>query len=922
MLLRASPCQRKPREASHIPQFSCGASTPTMAPNAKPMTSQSSTDSIQSVSVASVQLNSERNVTYGVNYSKSLSSISEFVTSSRKSDWNATVESTVDSTVRVLGESRKTAQSSSRSNDSDHHHTTTCNSALNRITSVGNTSDPLSPARNDGKTIDAKKVNFAGPTTRTGTPQSVRKSRRQPKPKAFLLSSPTDRSATTNQTQLKSRVRYDINLVPYVKKSPTFVQYWRSMTQNNKNGQMWTRAGKTGDTDTANSSKKRDLPPRMRNSQETVCQIKHDLLLPEVQIELRPFDGDETVVWIPESRQQWEDCLSELTAVCKSAAFRKYQRASAITAAKEKNRNGSSNDDIPMRPFCAPLASDYIRDRIDIDDPLIGYQIRHKIGGWLQGFIMFTNFTTWSHYFKWDSMHHASGVQQVAASTANKCMVDADGSLASQLEHQQRSGDPLGGGIVFESIAEISLVGGLGCGEYLLRMALDDISRRQQYHYVVLQATDTSRTFYEKFGFVRVGAISRYGPRTKGRKAFNDQELSDIVGYRHWTYAHESEQSLGKHGGPSYMMALRLGRLTGKEEDESATFLATMKKFSVVDKPKVKQLGAAPTPMMKRNLMISPLSSSRNLASIPELPNLHQHPTPAVAKKGVDHRKRRRSSASEASTVTTAISSSPSSIETAISSTTTKPIAGKKRRSLAVKSKTRTANTYQFMESRDKLLTPPPPGQSLTYAQKQYQSVWLAVPAKKEIVTRRPPRERGPEIEKVVSSSLKRSQETKMAGNKRKNKGSISTKAIAAFAPGSNTNSNRRTGPPREMKKSLVLKASTRKQKAPTIPKRISEEHHFVNKIVQRKDSRIVETSNRFFYVLHFNIKHMVLKLLPMVCDDDVAASVEEATRPRWRAIVVGNQCVIQPAAMYQIVQSHMLVKTPIVANERWDILD
>jgi hypothetical protein len=40
-------------------------------------------------------------------------------------------------------------------------------------------------------------------------------------------------------------------------------------------------------------------------------------------------------------------------------------------------------------------------------------------------------------------------------------------------------------------------------------------------------------------------------------------------------------------------------------------------------------------------------------------------------------------------------------------------------------------------------MTPPPPGQALSFAQKQYQSVWLAVPPKKSTAGgRRPPRPR------------------------------------------------------------------------------------------------------------------------------------------------------------------------------------
>ena len=86
-------------------------------------------------------------------------------------------------------------------------------------------------------------------------------------------------------------------------------------------------------------------------------------------------------------------------------------------------------------------------------------------------------------------------------------------------------------------------------------MALDDIARRGTYDYVVLEATDMSRPFYEKFGFVRVGAVCKYGNEKDVKDA--NGEVQD-VGYRHWTYATESEQRLNEHGAPSCMMARRI----------------------------------------------------------------------------------------------------------------------------------------------------------------------------------------------------------------------------------------------------------------------------------------------------------------------------------------------------------------------------
>jgi hypothetical protein len=318
-------------------------------------------------------------------------------------------------------------------------------------------------------------------------------------------------------------------------------------------------------------------------------------------------------------------------------------------------------------------------------------------------------------------VHVASGVQ---AARDGSFQVDSDGSLAAELEKQERSGDPLAGGVVFPSIAEIGLVGGLGCGEYLLRMALDDIRTSGKYHYVVLQATDASRTFYEKFGFVRVGAISRYAPRVKGKRFLETQAvLSDVVGYRHWTYAHESEASLGKHGGPSYMMARRIAQCSSEAKNKSkGSFLQTMLRYTVLEKPKVKQAGAAHTPLPKKCLRTS--SSLQNIDDALRIPCLHDS---MLSGKNVAGEKRQRSSVSSQSSPLPCAELSYDIQSTPNPST-------KKRR---VTSK----GSYQFMEQRNQLLSPPPPGASLTYQQKQYQSVWLAVPPKTEVTSRRAPRD-------------------------------------------------------------------------------------------------------------------------------------------------------------------------------------
>jgi hypothetical protein len=58
-------------------------------------------------------------------------------------------------------------------------------------------------------------------------------------------------------------------------------------------------------------------------------------------------------------------------------------------------------------------------------------------------------------------------------------------------------------------VAEVSLLGALGCGRQLLQLLIEELETGDKYDYLVLQATDNAIGFYEKMGFTRVGAVSR-----------------------------------------------------------------------------------------------------------------------------------------------------------------------------------------------------------------------------------------------------------------------------------------------------------------------------------------------------------------------------------------------------------------------------
>lgn len=193
-----------------------------------------------------------------------------------------------------------------------------------------------------------------------------------------------------------------------------------------------------------------------------------------------------------------------------------------------------------------PLSLEYMADRLDVDDPVFGFMIRtneipedipcHQKDyfqkGMLQGFITVTTFTNWQKSFRWDSMHDSAFAYDepklAAQMHSNERVWDRDGSLAEALQNTVRCGDPWNEGIVWPKIAEISLLGALGCGKALLSLVIERLeamqpNRMQNYEYIVLQATENSIPFYESMGFVRVGCITEQ--RDKEDEHVKQQEI-------------------------------------------------------------------------------------------------------------------------------------------------------------------------------------------------------------------------------------------------------------------------------------------------------------------------------------------------------------------------------------------------------------
>lgn len=156
------------------------------------------------------------------------------------------------------------------------------------------------------------------------------------------------------------------------------------------------------------------------------------------------------------NREHFHEAMAEMLLVCKEAMRRR----------PDKQQTGTSK----------PLSLEYLADRLDIDDPCFGFLVRtnEQIGrhdknwkkGMLQGFITLTIFTNWQKSFRWDSFNEAAyecDNEDMHISFDRKR--DVDGRLSRGLQATVRCGDINLEGIVWPRIAEISLLGGLGCGK-------------------------------------------------------------------------------------------------------------------------------------------------------------------------------------------------------------------------------------------------------------------------------------------------------------------------------------------------------------------------------------------------------------------------------------------------------------------------
>jgi hypothetical protein len=716
-------------------------------------------------------------------------------------------------------------------------------------------------------------------------------------------------ATTTSSSSSSSRVKYDMEDVPVVEKSTTFwntIETWPPRIERPLRRRANERINKENEA-TMNAVTKKETTT---DATELVPSSAASSSAPST------FSNSffpNSVLFLPTERQDWEDSISELVALCTSAAYRQYQAEAARAAGTKKI-------------FYPPLSKEYIKDRIDIDDPLHGYQIRHKTGGWLQGFLLWTNFTTWTNGFEWNSVHPASGL------LSTQYAVD-DGTLANELQALPRHGNIRGEGLVFDHVAEVALLGGLGCGEVLLRTAIESIRRStEKYKYLVLQATEGSRAFYERFGFVRVGAICQYecydspvtGGETAAAAASKQQQQQPptnsnsipLQGYCHWTHHNESRHSLDLHGGPSYMMCLKL-----PSEDSGIPYgnlLQTMKQYVVDQKPKIRPLGVAlsaqPSPTQKSKVRQQVPNPTR--LGMPNFDTMRKPKGTGTGRPRGRPRKRPIGDDNAATTATTTAAASSSSI-----------MPDKKRRKVSEDM----WDSSSFTPTSTAISKKPAATKAATATSKDRQQ------------------------QRAASSSRSKSTTPKSNTTIKKQHSSITNKkkspppaAKSTFTPLSSSSSSSPPSPSSPQiqaceyfamhptiyqKKAIPVNSKALcKQKVRSYPR---DRPHFYNKVVKlaTKGGGIGGSSSKnkksktdcvYYFVLDFDDVKEELTLIPMGITGTLSG--KRAGRPRYQCIVGdtnSNWKIGVSTSDYVIVPgAFMVMKTPLIAQEAWDITD
>jgi hypothetical protein len=179
----------------------------------------------------------------------------------------------------------------------------------------------------------------------------------------------------------------------------------------------------TSEEDTS-SSEEDETSTEEEEEEEEEENEKEEEELPDVLVRVR-------------SRKRWKTSVPELVALCSEA-----QRQRTL-----RQKPGA-------RTFKAPISVRFVEDTIELMQPLFGWMLHNSLSGDLRGFLLCTTFTTWvgAENLRWVERKHRN--------------------LARRLNDTPRQGAPLTTGVIWPRIAEVSLVGGLGCGSSLMHELL------------------------------------------------------------------------------------------------------------------------------------------------------------------------------------------------------------------------------------------------------------------------------------------------------------------------------------------------------------------------------------------------------------------------------------------------------------------
>ena len=105
------------------------------------------------------------------------------------------------------------------------------------------------------------------------------------------------------------------------------------------------------------------------------------------------------------------------------------------------------------------------------------------------------------------------------------------------------------------------------------------------------------------------------------------------------------------------------------------------------------------------------------------------------------------------------------------------------------------------------------------------------------------------------------------------------------------------------------------KQKVKSYPR---DRVHFYNKVVRPKKGKKSEN----YFVLHYDEPKSTIRVIPMEARG--VLSGKRAGRPRFQVVMSGfpRNAKTVACADYDIVKAFMVMKTPVVASEAWDVLD